>query len=495
MDHVIGGKFKLGRKIGSGSFGELYLGINVQTGEEVAVKLEPVKTKHPQLHYESKLYMLLQGGTGVPHLKWFGVEGEYNAMVIDLLGPSLEDLFNYCNRKFSLKTVLMLADQLINRVEYMHSRGFLHRDIKPDNFLMGLGRKANQVYIIDYGLAKKYRDFQTHKHIPYRITDEWGFLLLLLVYYVYLWVVVIQGYLPSSRENKNLTGTARYASVNTHLGVEQSRRDDLESLGYVLMYFLRGSLPWQGLKAGTKKQKYDKISEKKMLTPIEVLCKSYPSEFTSYFHYCRSLRFDDKPDYSYLKRLFRDLFIREGYQFDYVFDWTVLKYPQIGSSSRVRQPSGKPALNPGPSAERMERPSVGQEIRDRFSGAVEAFSRRNNSGSGYHGDQSRHRGSEDVPSSKDVQTDSERPRSSSRNGSTSKRAVVSSSRPSSSGEPTETRASRLVSGSGRLSTTQRSQPGFESKSSSFTRASAARGGREDPLRSFELLTIGSGKKK
>ncbi|XP_010650105.1 casein kinase 1-like protein 10 isoform X2 [Vitis vinifera] len=463
MDHVIGGKFKLGRKIGSGSFGELYLGINVQTGEEVAVKLEPVKTKHPQLHYESKLYMLLQGGTGVPHLKWFGVEGEYNAMVIDLLGPSLEDLFNYCNRKFSLKTVLMLADQLINRVEYMHSRGFLHRDIKPDNFLMGLGRKANQVYIIDYGLAKKYRDFQTHKHIPYR-------------------------------ENKNLTGTARYASVNTHLGVEQSRRDDLESLGYVLMYFLRGSLPWQGLKAGTKKQKYDKISEKKMLTPIEVLCKSYPSEFTSYFHYCRSLRFDDKPDYSYLKRLFRDLFIREGYQFDYVFDWTVLKYPQIGSSSRVR-PSGKPALNPGPSAERMERPSVGQEIRDRFSGAVEAFSRRNNSGSGYHGDQSRHRGSEDVPSSKDVQTDSERPRSSSRNGSTSKRAVVSSSRPSSSGEPTETRASRLVSGSGRLSTTQRSQPGFESKSSSFTRASAARGGREDPLRSFELLTIGSGKKK
>ncbi|XP_074282289.1 casein kinase 1-like protein 10 [Silene latifolia] len=461
MDHVIGGKFKLGRKIGSGSFGELYLGINVQTGEEVAVKLESAKTKHPQLHYESKLYMLLQGGTGIPHIKWYGVEGEYNVMVIDLLGPSLEDLFNYCSRKFSLKTVLMLADQMINKVEYMHSRGFLHRDIKPDNFLMGLGRKANQVYVIDFGLAKKFRDLQTHKHIPYR-------------------------------ENKNLTGTARYASVNTHLGVEQSRRDDLESLGYVLMYFLRGSLPWQGLKAGTKKQKYDKISEKKMLTPIEVLCKNYPSEFTSYFHYCRSLRFDDKPDYSYLKRLFRDLFIREGYQFDYVFDWTILKYPQIGSSSRTR-PALKPALTPGPSAERADRTSVGQEIRDRVSGAVEAFARRNSQVSGLQADQSRHRSLGD-PSSKDMQGELERGRSS-RNGSTSKRAVGSTSRPSSSNGPSDGRSSRLLASSGHVSTTQRIQPGLESKTSSRTRVSATRPGRDDTLRSFDFLSIGTGRRK
>jgi serine/threonine protein kinase len=124
-------------------------------------------------------------------------------------------------------------------VEFVHSRSFIHRDIKPDNFLMGLGKKANQVHIIDFGLAKKYRDPKTHIHIPYR-------------------------------ENKNLTGTARYASINTHLGIEQSRRDDMESLGYVMMYFLRGSLPWQGLKATTKRQKYEKISEKKMSTPIEV---------------------------------------------------------------------------------------------------------------------------------------------------------------------------------------------------------------------------------
>ncbi|KAK8289136.1 hypothetical protein V6Z11_D07G168800 [Gossypium hirsutum] len=456
MDHVIGGKLKLGRKIGSGSFGELYLGVNVQTGEEVAVKLESAKTKHPQLYYESKLYMLLQGGMGIPHLKWFGVETDYNVMVIDLLGPSLEDLFNYCNRKLSLKTVLMLADQMINRLEYMHSRGFLHRDIKPDNFLMGLGRKANQVYVIDYGLAKKYRDLQTHKHIPYR-------------------------------ENKNLTGTARYASVNTHLGIEQSRRDDLESLGYVLMYFLRGSLPWQGLKAGTKKQKYDKISEKKVSTPIEVLCKSYPSEFVSYFHHCRSLRFEDKPDYSYLKRLFRDLFIREGYQFDYVFDWTVLKYPKIGGSSRGRHSSGRAGLAAGPTIEKPERISVGREIRDRFSGAVEAFSKRNISSTSPHLDHSRHKTVDDGALSKHALPDSDKRCSSSRYGSTSRRAVVAS-RPSSSVEANDASQNRLTSSGGRMSTTQRIQLAFESKTSS--RATPVRGSRDDhPLRSFEFLSI------
>ncbi|PNX77278.1 casein kinase i isoform delta-like protein, partial [Trifolium pratense] len=130
------------------------------------------------------------------------------------------------------------------------------------------------------------------------------------------------------RENKNLTGTARYASCNTHLGIEQSRRDDLESIGYVLMYFLRGSLPWQGLKAVTKEEKYDKIREKKLSTSIEKLCESYPVEFTSYFNYCRSLTFDQDPDYGFLKRLFRDLFTREGYEHDNLFDWTILKQQQ-----------------------------------------------------------------------------------------------------------------------------------------------------------------------
>jgi len=216
-------------------------------------------------------------------------------MVLDLLGPSLEDLFNFCNRKLSLKTVLLLADQCISRIEYVHAKSFIHRDIKPENFLMGIGKRGNQVNVIDFGLAKKYRDPKTHSHIPYR-------------------------------ENKNLTGTARYASINTHLGVEQSRRDDMESLGYLMLYFCRGSLPWQGLKAATKKQKYDRIMEKKMTTPTEVLCRGFPNEFAIYLNYTRSLRFDDKPDYSYLRKIFRDLFVRESFQYDYVFDWTVYKY-------------------------------------------------------------------------------------------------------------------------------------------------------------------------
>jgi len=295
MELRVGGKFRLGRKIGSGSFGDIYISTNVQTGDEVAVKLESIKSKHPQLLYESKLYKILAGGVGIPNVHWYGVEGDYNVMVIDLLGPSLEDLFSFCNRKFSLKTVLMLADQMINRIEYIHAKNFLHRDIKPDNFLIGLGKKANQVHAIDFGLAKKYRDPKTQQHIPYR-------------------------------EGKNLTGTARYASVNTHLGIEQSRRDDLEAIGYVLMYFNRGSLPWMGLKANGKKEKYEKIMEKKMSTPVEVLCKHFPTEFVTYLNYCRSLRFEDRPDYAYLRRLLKDLFFREGYQYDFVFDWTVLNH-------------------------------------------------------------------------------------------------------------------------------------------------------------------------
>jgi len=287
----VGGIYRLGRRLGSGSFGDIYFAVNTQTGEEYAVKLESTKSKHPMLMYEAKLLKHLQGVPGIASMHHYDVEGDYHVMVMDLLGPSLEDMFNICHRKFSLKTVLMIADQMLYRIEYLHSKNFIHRDIKPDNFLVGHGKKTNVIYIIDFGLAKKYRDAKTQQHIP-------------------------------PRENKSLTGTARYASINAHVGFEQSRRDDLEAIGYVLMYFIRGQLPWQGFQANTKEEKYQKIMESKQNTTVASLCKGYPATFASYLNYCRALRFDDRPDYAYLRRLFKDLFRREGFNCDGLFDWS-----------------------------------------------------------------------------------------------------------------------------------------------------------------------------
>lgn len=188
----------------------------------------------------------------------------------------------------------------------MHTKLFLHRDVKPDNFLIGTPKKQHIIYAIDFGLAKRYKDPKSGTHILYR-------------------------------DNKNLTGTARYASLNTHLGIEQSRRDDLESIGNVLMYFLKGSLPWQGLQARTRQEKYDRIRMKKCQVTIEALCEGFPNEFVSYFKYCRQLGFVDEPNYEYLKKLFRDLYITKGFPQDTIFDWTPIHkitQPEISPSTQ-----------------------------------------------------------------------------------------------------------------------------------------------------------------
>ncbi|ORY73601.1 kinase-like domain-containing protein [Leucosporidium creatinivorum] len=293
--NVVGGNFRVGRKIGEGSFGVCFEGVNLLNSQTVAIKFEPRKTDAPQLRDEYRSYKVLNGSPGVPQAYYFGQEGLHNILVIDLLGPSLEDLFDMCQRRFSVKTTAMTAKQMITRIQTIHEKNLIYRDIKPDNFLIGRpGTKtANMIHAIDFGMAKQYRDPKTKQHIPYR-------------------------------ERKSLSGTARYMSINMHLGREQSRRDDLESLGHVFMYFLRGALPWQGLKAATNKQKYEKIGEKKQSTPVKDLADGFPEEFAIYLNYVRKLGFEETPDYDFLRELFTKAIVKAGEVEDDVYDWMLL---------------------------------------------------------------------------------------------------------------------------------------------------------------------------
>ncbi|KAI9205247.1 kinase-like domain-containing protein [Polychytrium aggregatum] len=334
--NVVGVHYKVGKKIGEGSFGIIYEGANLANNQPIAIKFEPRKSDAPQLRDEYRTYKIMSGSPGIPNAYYFGQEGLHNILCIDLLGPSLEDMFDLCGRKFSIKTVCMAAKQMITRVQTIHEKNLIYRDIKPDNFLIGrLPRHneiqanpnappdvdpysvvanhsptsphpASQIYIVDFGMAKQYRDPKTKQHIPYR-------------------------------EKKSLSGTARYMSINTHLGREQSRRDDLEALGHVFMYFLRGSLPWQGLKAATNKQKYEKIGEKKQTTSIRDLCDAFPEEFATYLSYVRNLKFEETPDYDYLRGLFSKVLTRQGEVEDGIFDWMLIMDQQRKEKEKQRE--------------------------------------------------------------------------------------------------------------------------------------------------------------
>ncbi|XP_061500653.1 casein kinase I [Anopheles gambiae] len=290
--NLICNKYRRIRKIGMGTFCNVYLGEDIENGLKVAIKMDKCREEESRslLPHEYKVYAQLAGCEGIPVVHLFGQERGYNVIVMDKLGPSLEDLFNFCSRRFSLKTVMMLVDQMITKVAGVHKKNIIHRDLKPDNFVMGAEMQDKVLFLVDFGLAKKYYNPSSRSHIAYR-------------------------------EGRSLVGTARYASLSSHLGIELSRRDDMESIGYVMVYFRRGSLPWQGLQGVNKFQRNERIMEKKLATSIEDLCAGLPEEFGSYLQYCRSMSFDEQPDYQYWISTFREVLSANELKYDLIFDW------------------------------------------------------------------------------------------------------------------------------------------------------------------------------
>ena len=281
-------KYKAIKKLGEGSFGKVYKA--EYKGEYYALKFESHSEGQNLLETEATIMSYLKG-PNIPLIKSFGFSGDYNILVMQLLGLSLEDIFNK-RQKFSVKTTAMLGYQMMNVLQFIHDKHIIHRDIKPDNYVMGLNDMNAVLYLLDFGLAKKYRSSKTLEQYPYI-------------------------------KKKKLTGTARYASIHALEEMEQSRRDDLESTGYVLMYFLRGNLPWQGLKLKTKDNRYQKILDKKKETTSEELCKNFPVEFKQYIDYTRNLAYAENPDYDKLRKNFINVVTKtEGETFDFIYDWT-----------------------------------------------------------------------------------------------------------------------------------------------------------------------------
>ncbi|KAG2137378.1 kinase-like protein [Suillus bovinus] len=286
--------YQMTKLFGTGSSGYVTSAFHVLTGSEVVLKLGTASEDMPDMpcvvRYEALVYSLLRGHPGIPSCKWSGLDRGSYVLSLEQLGVNLEQLRRLSRGKLSWKTVVMLGVQMFNRVEFAYSRGIILRDIKPDNFVMGVGEKSHIVYLLDFGLAKLYVNPSTGEHIPYR-----------------------EGRVP--------LGTMPFSSYNVHFGREQGRRDDLETLGYVLLYLLHGTLPWQEIYAPSKEAGLRRMAEMKAgSTAFRDLLAHSPAEFTTYFDHCRGLKFEEKPNYALLRQLFSQIIEREGWTGDTRFD-------------------------------------------------------------------------------------------------------------------------------------------------------------------------------
>lgn len=372
-DVRVGDEFRVLEMIGRGAFGDVYRGEHVLTKKKVAVKLSPAGTEKQRqrslLIDEARVCKLLCPGgprgvppdidsSGVSRVYWYGQQGEFHCLIIDLLGPSLSELFNYCGRRFTINTVLRLGEQMVTRIEYLHSKHLLHNDVKPENFLLGTGQQSGTVFVIDFGLAAPFRDPLTLQHEKYK-------------------------------DGTSFAGTPRFSSRNLHMGIRSSRRDDLESVVLVMLWLMRGGhLPWDNchipdgsMLSGVKsmddgapmspkspmspvmmrklqqeQQKLDEVralergrdkityrtGQRMLCTPSAELCRGYPPEIADFYAYCGGLRFSDKPDYEYLRNLCNLAARRDGGVAYEEFDWVRITRERAMARSRLRSQGGSP---------------------------------------------------------------------------------------------------------------------------------------------------------
>ena len=257
----VANKYKLISPITSGAFGQLYKGENVRTKELVAIKIESKECIKQMLKYETQIYQYLGNCEGIPQIKWFGSDTRHNYMVITLLGDSLTAIKEQISTPLSLTQTLSISIKMIERVKQMHNKGLIHRDIKPDNFLYGLGKKSNQLHIIDFGFTKRYMKSDNITHIDIK-------------------------------QDKTIIGTPKFVSINMHEGIEPSRRDDLESIGYIMLYLMdlhiSDNTDYYTFKLGIEEN------------------NTIPLIIKQYLRYCRNLWFEATPDYNYIIQLLQN---------------------------------------------------------------------------------------------------------------------------------------------------------------------------------------------